>query len=769
MSAEAALGSWSIEFAPLVALLGAFGFYLRGWLRLRRLVPARFPLWRLGCFTGGLACVFLAIASPLDVFAGFLLQAHMVQHLLLSMFGPPLLLLGAPFLPILRGLPRAVAVEVLGPFLSWPALRRAAAVLVHPVVAWSLFWGSTFLWHVPAWYDRALQEPIWHLAEHACFFWTGLLFWWPVVQPWPSRAWWPRWTKIPYLLLSHLANTLLAGFLTFYDSVLYPTYQTAPRIFGVTALEDQAGAGAIMWVPGSMMYLVPAAIIAARLLGSRKGVRPSEFRTGGGKAAPPVRSPTRVGAAGGPLDLTRAPVVRMLFDRRRGVPLLKTTMLVLAVLVIVDGLLGPRLSPMNLAGVLPWTHWRAFTVVALLLVGNLFCMACPLTLARDVARRFVPPRLTWPRWLRGKWLAFGLLVLFLWSYEVFDLWDRPRATAFLLIGFFAAAILVDVLFKGASFCRHVCPIGQFHFVNSLNSPFEVRVRNESVCTDCRTFDCIRGNEQQRGCELRLFQPRKSGNLDCTFCLDCVTACPHDNVGVLPAVPGADIRNEEARSSIGRFRDRPDLAAVILLLVFGGFFNAAGMVAPVFALEERLAASFGAAGAQVIFGTALAALLLLVPPAAAMLAASLSRGLGRLHIGVKGLASSMAPALVPLGFSMWVAHWVFHLVTGLWTPVPVFQRLLQQVGLGGSPDWSLQGAGFPELVVIEVLLLDLGLLWTLFLLWRKTEAWGATTQPTQPTFRQAFLAFLPWALLAFLLFLFGIWIVFQPMEMRGTLG
>jgi len=76
-------------------------------------------------------------------------------------------------------------------------------------------------------------------------------------------------------------------------------------------------------------------------------------------------------------------------------------------------------------------------------------------------------------------------------------------------------------FRGASFCKYVCPIGQFHFVQSLVSPFEVKTRDLSVCRTCKTFDCIRGNEQQRGCELRLFQPKKESNLDCTFCLDCV--------------------------------------------------------------------------------------------------------------------------------------------------------------------------------------------------------------------------------------------------------
>ncbi len=88
-------------------------------------------------------------------------------------------------------------------------------------------------------------------------------------------------------------------------------------------------------------------------------------------------------------------------------------MLLLAVAVAVDGFLGPQVAPLNLAGVLPWTHWRGLAVIALLMAGNLFCMACPFTLPRDLARKFVAPRYQWPRQLRSKWIAAGLLAALL--------------------------------------------------------------------------------------------------------------------------------------------------------------------------------------------------------------------------------------------------------------------------------------------------------------------------------------------------------------------
>src|SRR5262249_32099003 len=177
------------------------------------------------------------------------------------------------------------------------------------------------------------------------------------------------------------------------------------------------------------------------------------------------------------------------------------------------------------------------------------------------------------------------LGVFLWAYEAFALWDSPWWTAWIAVGYFAAALVVDGLFRGAAFCKYVCPIGQFNFVQSLVSPLEVAVRDADVCAACRTKDCIRGRDGIPGCELHLFQPRKAGNMDCTACLDCAHACPHDNIGVLAIPPGRDLWLDPVRSGVGSFGRRTDLAALVVVLVFGAFANAAGMVAPVVAWRD----------------------------------------------------------------------------------------------------------------------------------------------------------------------------------------
>lgn len=750
MNTEAtALASWAFEPLPAVGLLLTALLYTLGWQKLRRQVPDRYPAWRLLCFLGGLTAIYLALASPLDAFASFLLISHMVQHLLLTMVAPPLIWLGAPQLPLLCGLPRRFVSQGLAPFLSWRPLLGIVHAIMHPAVSWTLFVLSNVLWHIPYFYELALTSPGWHDFEHICFLGTSLMFWWHIVQPWPSRPYWPRWAMIPYLLLADLQNTALAGFLSFYDRVLYSTYENAPRLGGLSALDDQAGAGAIMWVPGSIAFLLPAAAIAIQLLSPQRRHRtaPQKSKINNRKSQIPK-----------PWDLFRIPVLgRILRWRyfRRGLQIL---MLTLAGLVVLDGLLGPQISPVNLAGVLPWTHWRAFTVVALLVLGNLFCLACPFTFVRDLGRKLLPANRTWPRILRTKWFAVALIALYLWAYEAFDLWDNPAATAWIILGYFLGALVVDGFFRDASFCKFVCPIGQFHFVQSLVSPFEVKVRRPEVCVSCRTFDCIKGNSAQRGCELKLFQPRKAGNMDCTFCLDCVQACPHDNVGLIAMAPGRDLLVDEPRSSIGRYARRPDLAALVLILTFGAFANAAGMVRPVLDGVETISHALGL-GSDLLPVTLLALLTLVVLPGLGSASAAwLSRTLAGLSFREAFCRFSLA--LAPLGFGMWLAHFVFHFFTAALTPVPVFQRLFKDLGWWqGEPVWTVPSWAFYNLPGLELLLLDAGLLATLYLTWRIAR---------QMAPHRALRAFGPWALLATLLFIAGVWIIFQPMEMRGTL-
>src|SRR4030095_15828438 len=166
---QAILSSWFVDPAVTVGL-SAFGLvYFKGWIILHRLTPALFPRWRLLSFFAGLVSFWLAVCFPLDAVAGLLLSAPMVPHLLLLMVVAPLILLGSPVLPLLRGLPRALAREGIAPFFHWTPLRNAAHVLTAPLACWVVMVATLCLWHVPALFELTLRSPEWHKVEHVCF------------------------------------------------------------------------------------------------------------------------------------------------------------------------------------------------------------------------------------------------------------------------------------------------------------------------------------------------------------------------------------------------------------------------------------------------------------------------------------------------------------------------------------------------------------------------------------------------------------------------
>lgn len=753
---DAFLRSWPFDPWLLAALVVSAALYLRGWRRLHRRDPERRHSGYIGAFLGGLTLLFLALASPIEPFAALLLQVHMLQHLLLMMFAPPLLWLGAPLFPLLCGMPQPIRVYWIAPLLRSPRLRRLGERLTHPAAVLPLFVLAAWGWHIPALYEIALRSNGWHYVQHLCFLAAGLLFWYPVVRPYPSRPRWSPWLLVPYLLLADVQNTALSALLTFAPVVLYPYYGEVPRLGGMSALEDQAAAGVLMWVPGSLVFLLPLFALGVQLMsGEKRNRRESSRLPRSDRFSLPIVAEKPSPA----FDALRLPLLGRFLRWRHARIAMQFPLAMLAALVVWDGLCGPQVGAMNLAGVLPWIHWRGLLILGLLSVGNVFCMACPFMLPRTLARRWLPRGWEWPRRLRNKWPAVLLLALFFWAYEAFALWDRPAWTAWLAVGYFAGAFVLDSLFRGGTFCKYVCPLGQFNFVQSLVSPLEVKIRSPQVCSTCRTKDCLRGRDGIPGCELHLFAPRKTGNLDCTLCLDCIHACPHENIGISARLPASELWREAFRSGIGRLQRRTDLAALVLVLVFGAFANAAGMVAPIVVWREEYPSWWTNA-----VGYFLA--LVLVPFLTVGSAAVVSRLWDGRRSGVIETATRFSFALVPLGFAMWLAHYSFHLLTSYDTVVPVAQRFAADLGtpLLGEPHWVASccrpvGAW---LLRGEILSLDCGFLLSLYTGYRI-----ASTNAS--SFAQTMKRLLPWAILLLLLFAAGVWLVLQPMQMRGTPG
>ena len=273
---EAILQTWSAPIGLDVALCLVFLIYARGWFRLRVGAPKLISGWRFAAFLVGVLSMWIAIGSPVEAFDDVSLTIHMVQHLLLMTVAPPLILLGAPALPLLRGLPQPIARGIAGPFLRWSVVKQLGHFGTRPGICWLAGTCALIGWHVPAVFELALRWDWLHELEHATFFGAGLLFWWPVVQPWPSLARWPRWSIPLYLFGATLPCDALSGFLAFCDRVVYSSYLTAPGVFGFSPLQDQECAAALMWTCVTIIFLVPAVLVTLEILSPQRVLRREE-------------------------------------------------------------------------------------------------------------------------------------------------------------------------------------------------------------------------------------------------------------------------------------------------------------------------------------------------------------------------------------------------------------------------------------------------------------------------------------------------------------
>ncbi len=264
--AHALLQSWSNLLGLDLALCLTALVYARGWFRLRSAFPNLLSPWRLAAFFAGIISIWIAIGSPLNAFDDASLTIHMLQHLLLMSLAPPLILLGAPQLPLLHGLPQSLARGVVSPILRWAPVKRLGDLIANPAFGWLAAAAALIGWHVPAIFQLALRWNWLHELEHASFLAAGLLFWWPVIQPWPSVARWPRWSIPLYLFCATLPCDALSAFLVFCDRVVYSSYLSVPRVFAWSALEDQQCAAALMWVSVTVILLVPAVVVTMQIL-----------------------------------------------------------------------------------------------------------------------------------------------------------------------------------------------------------------------------------------------------------------------------------------------------------------------------------------------------------------------------------------------------------------------------------------------------------------------------------------------------------------------
>jgi putative membrane protein len=260
--------AWGFSVPLTLALLFAAWLYLCGWIYIRSSSVNVIPIWRAVSYFLGLLLVSTALGSPLAAYDHSLLTVHMIKHLLLMTVGPALILLGEPLRVFWIGV-SPFARRSLRRVLRRSPLRRFARMVTRPALCWTVSALTLVAWHIPALFTLGVRSTTWHTFEQVMFFCAGLLFWWPVIEPWPSSSTGPRWSMLLYLFLATLPCDILSGFLVFSDRVAYPVYFSTPRLFGFSVLEDQQCAAALMWTCVTLLYLVPAAIISSKLLAPR--------------------------------------------------------------------------------------------------------------------------------------------------------------------------------------------------------------------------------------------------------------------------------------------------------------------------------------------------------------------------------------------------------------------------------------------------------------------------------------------------------------------
>jgi ferredoxin len=511
---------------------------------------------------------------------------------------------------------------------------------------------------------------------------------------------------------------------------------------------------------------------------------PSRHGRGGrSDGAPPPRSG---------LDLLSLPGVRRYARWRYARLPFQLLLLALAVFVVVDGLTGRQLAPRNIATTSVWLHYRGFVVLALAFAGNAFCAACPLMLTRGPSRllaRLLGRGWAWPSWLRSKWLVVTLIALFVYAYEALALWSSPWLTAWLVIGYFGAALAVDTLFPPGTFCRFVCPLGNFNFALAHTSPTVIAPVDADVCARCEGKPCLHGrvsdDEGARartalpregarraafvplaevvhpngrgsfpGCETGLFVPTIQSTMDCTLCMNCVRACPYDNVALRLRSP----LREATRDGWGR-RSWTAVTVMGVALLWWGLLNAVAMIPPYYDVASALARALGTQSSGLVLAVILA-LATVVGGALTVGVFWLGDLAGGAREGPLRALRRWGPVAVVLAVGLWTGHYLFHFLTGALQIVPVFEHFFAYRGAAIDPNWRLGalvptrwlfplGAGVATLYGVGAMI-------------------AAATIALRDFGRRGALAMWPVGLFALTLTVVVVVVLAQPMEMRGTL-
>jgi putative membrane protein len=273
-SGQNPLMAWNWNPLPTLIILMVAYLYLNGLNNWKRPTHS-ISRWQKASFFTGLFLVFIALQSPLDNLSEHMLSFHQLQHFLLRMMAPLLILLGAPLTPMLRGLPRWALQGIVKPTVRHWFTRAAYDKLTNPVISVSIFMGVLYFWQIPGPFNGALRDEFTHAVMHMTMMSSGLIFYWAVIDPKPHRSRVHYGVRVLYLGLIVLPNTILGAVITFSKSVVYSGYEGVYQPFEMSIMTDQQIGGLLLWVPGDMMSILVAGIVMIKWYEKEEKENPS--------------------------------------------------------------------------------------------------------------------------------------------------------------------------------------------------------------------------------------------------------------------------------------------------------------------------------------------------------------------------------------------------------------------------------------------------------------------------------------------------------------
>ena len=444
---------------------------------------------------------------------------------------------------------------------------------------------------------------------------------------------------------------------------------------------------------------------------------------------------------------------------------LRAIVAVLFVMVVAAGLFGNQNPALNIAPILTWTIWWGFLIILILYAGKSWCYVCPWDAIAEWTEKLAFWRksneglslnLKWPRYVRNILIATLLFVGLTWIELGFGVTMKPRVTAYLAIGMVLMAVVSAMLFDRKSFCRYGCLVGRVSGLYALFSSVEVRAKSAEICKGCRGKECVTGSETAYGCPTFLYPGKLATNTYCIQCMECIQACPEDNLAVNVRPWGEDLAVEGSPR-----RDEAYLA--LLMLAITGFHGLT--MTP--AWQQIIDAIRSSTGVGRVLGFSVGMALLMLGPILiyAMLVA-ISQRLAAGH-ALKPLTYHdyfirYAYALLPIALFYHIAHNLEHL---LMEGPKVIAMISDPFGWGwnvlGTAGWTTPPlVSLDKLWLIQVVLVLVGHVFSLWVAQKTSlRLFGST--------KAAFRSQLPMLVGMICFSVFSLWLLKQPMEMRTS--